>query len=308
MNQRLTPSTALLMLLPPLMWAGNAIVGRLMNDQVPPMTLNFLRWVVAGILLAPWGWQVLKQWPLVRQALPRLSALGLTGMFSYNSFQYLALTSSTPINVTLVASIMPVWMLLAGRVFYGVQVKRQALIATLFTLCGVLLVLSRGDLQNLLSISLVPGDTWMLLATLGWTAYSWLLAQPTATQKELSQDWAGFLWIQIILGMAWSGLATLAEWWLFPALGAAPVHMGWDWGVWAALLYVGVGPALIAYRAWGLGVFRAGPNIAVFFASLTSVFAATMSTVVLGDAPHWYHYVAFSSILCGIFISSRGAK
>lgn len=308
MNQRLSPATALLMLLPPLMWAGNAIVGRLMNDQVPPMTLNFLRWLVAGLLLAPWGWQVLRQGALLRSAMPRLLALGVTGMFSYNSFQYLALTSSTPINVTLVASIMPVWMLLAGRVFFGVTIRRQALIATLFTLCGVLLVLSRGDVHKLLSISLVPGDTWMLLATLGWTAYSWLLAQPTEAQKQLSQDWAGFLWIQILLGMGWSGLAALAEWWVFPLFGAEPVHMGWSAGVWAALIYVGVGPALIAYRAWGLGVSRAGPNVAVFFASLTAVFAATMSTLVLGDAPHWYHYVAFASILAGIFISSRTAR
>jgi drug/metabolite transporter (DMT)-like permease len=308
MNQRLTPATALLMLLPPMMWAGNAIVGRLMNDDVPAMTLNLLRWVVAAVLLAPWGWSVWRERALVRAAMPRLLALALAGMFSYNSFQYLALDSSTPINVTLVASIMPVWMLLAGRVFFGVRVRRQALIATGFTLSGVLLVLSRGDIGNLLRISLVPGDAWMLMATLGWTAYSWLLAQPTPEQRRLSANWAGFLWIQILLGIGWSALATLGEWWLFPQWGAPPAHMAWNAGVWAALLYVGIGPALIAYRAWGVGVSHVGPNIAVFFASLTPVFAATLSVLVLGDLPHWYHYVAFGCILAGIFISSRPSR
>jgi hypothetical protein len=40
---KLTPRLALLMTLPPLLWAGNAVVGRLMVGQVPPMTLNLLR-------------------------------------------------------------------------------------------------------------------------------------------------------------------------------------------------------------------------------------------------------------------------
>jgi drug/metabolite transporter (DMT)-like permease len=108
-----------------------------------------------------------------------------------------------------------------------------------------------------------------------------------------------------MVGVAWSALAAAAEWWLFPALGANPPHMGWDWGVAAALLYVGVAPALIAYRCWGVGVAKAGPNVAVFFASLTPVFAAVMSSLVLSESPHWYHYVAFALILLGIWVSSR---
>lgn len=305
MNNRLSTATASLLLIPPLMWAGNAIVGRLMNNQVPPMTLNMLRWVVATALLAPIGWRIWHHRELVRQALPRLMLLALTGMFSYNSFQYLALNTSTPINVTLVASIMPFWTLLAGRVFYKIPVQRHSLFAVLFTLSGVFLVLSRGDVSKLLSIQLVPGDAWMLLATLGWTAYSWLLAKPTPAQRELSVHWAPFLWIQMLIGIVWSGIATAVEWWVLPLFGGAPPQMGWDWGVWLALIYVGIGPALIAYRCWGVGVAKAGPNIAVFFASLTPVFAAVMSTLALDETPHWYHYVAFGLILIGIWVSSR---
>jgi drug/metabolite transporter (DMT)-like permease len=75
MNNRLSTATASLLLIPPLMWAGNAIVGRLMNNQVPPMTLNMLRWVVATALLAPIGWRIWHHRELVRQALPRLMLL-----------------------------------------------------------------------------------------------------------------------------------------------------------------------------------------------------------------------------------------
>ena len=73
----------------------------------------------------------------------------------------------------------------------------------------------------------------------------------------------------------------------------------------AALLYVALGPALLAYRSWGMGIQRVGPTVAGFFANLTPLFAAVMSTVLLGDAPHGYHAVAFVLIVGGIVVSSR---
>ena len=43
-------SAALLLTLPPLLWAGNAVVGRLLSDLVSPMTLNLLRWLLAIVI------------------------------------------------------------------------------------------------------------------------------------------------------------------------------------------------------------------------------------------------------------------
>ena len=122
MNQKLTPSTVLLLTVPPLLWAGNAIVGRLVRTAVPPMTLNLLRWVIALAVLLPLGWATLRQAGVldaIRTRWRRYALLGLLGIGMYNSLQYLALQSSTPINVTLVASGMPVgvmhtWILSTG--------------------------------------------------------------------------------------------------------------------------------------------------------------------------------------------------
>jgi drug/metabolite transporter (DMT)-like permease len=57
---RLTPRAALLLSLAPLFWAGNALVGRMVYPLIPPMTLNFLRWVLAGLLLLPLARWVLR--------------------------------------------------------------------------------------------------------------------------------------------------------------------------------------------------------------------------------------------------------
>jgi drug/metabolite transporter (DMT)-like permease len=82
-----------------------------------------------------------------------------------------------------------------------------------------------------------------------------------------------------------------------------------QWSGWiiALLFYVAVGPSLVAYRCWGLGVERAGPAIAAFFNNLTPVLTAILSAAVLGEAPRWFHAVAFILIVSGIALSARRA-
>src|SRR6478736_6006805 len=161
MQQRLTPATAVLLTIPPLLWAGNAVVGRLMAGQVPPMTLNFLRWAIAFVLLLPWTRWLLRKdsplWPLWR----RFAVLGLLGVGCYNALQYLALKPSTPLNVTLVAASSPVWMLGIGGLFFGQRVTSRQIAGAMLSIGGVLVVLARGDWQLLLQIRLVPGDLYV---------------------------------------------------------------------------------------------------------------------------------------------------
>lgn len=299
MNARLTPATALMLTLPPLLWAGNAVVGRLVNTMVPPVTLNFLRWMIALVLLLPLAWPVFRPgsalWPNWR----RFAILGLLGIGVYNALQYLALQSSTPINVTLVASSMPVWMLLIGWLFFGAGVARRQVVGAVLSIAGVLLVLARGDWQHLLALRLVPGDLFMILATVAWSVYSWLLTQPR-DPPEIRSDWSAFLAAQVGFGLLWSAAFAAGEQqWLQPA----PVQ--WSWGLVAALLYVASGPAIIAFRCWGAGVQRVGPNIASFFNNLTPLFAALLSLAFLGEPPHWYHGAAFLLIVGGIVLSAR---
>ncbi len=72
-----------------------------------------------------------------------------------------------------------------------------------------------------------------------------------------------------------------------------------------ALVYVAVGPSLIAYRCWGLGVAAVGPAVAGLFANLTPLFAAVLSALVVGELPRPYHAAAFVLIVAGILVSTR---
>lgn len=284
----------------PLLWAGNAVVGRALNTLIPPITLNFVRWLLAFALLLPLAWQVLRPgsplWPHWR----RYALLGLLGIGSYNALQYLALQTSTPLNVTLVGSGMPVWMLIIGALCFGVPASRRQIAGVLLSVAGVVLVLSRGSWEQLLALRLVPGDLYMVAATISWSFYSWLLVR-TSEPRELRGDWAAFLMAQMIFGLGWSGAFAGVEW----SLGATQVT--WGWPLAAGLAFIAVGPAILAYRFWGVAAQRAGPVVGGFFINLTPLFAAVLSTVFLGEAPHLYHALAFALIVGGIVVSSRRA-
>ena len=138
----------------------------------------------------------------------------------------------------------------------------------------------------------------MVMATMCWAFYSWLLSR-TSEPATVRGDWAAFLMAQMVFGLAWSGAFAGAEW------AVAPRHVEWGWPLAAALLFIAVGPALLAYRCWGVGVQRAGPAVAGFFINLTPLFAAVLSAAFLGEVPHLYHAVAFALIVGGIVASSR---
>ena len=251
MNQRLTLQTAALLTVPPLLWAGNAVVGRLVNEMVPPVTLNFLRWALAFVLLLPLAGWVLKRGSGLWSHWRRFAILGLLGVGCYNALQYLALKTSTPLNVTLVAASSPVWMLGIGALFFGQRVSQRQLAGAVLSIAGVLVVLSRGDWQLLTQVRLVPGDLYVLLATAAWAFYSWLLIRP-GDPPEIRGNWAAFLMAQIVFGLGWSALFAGGEW------ATGNTHIAWGWPLAAALAYVAIGPAILAYRCWGMGVVAWG--------------------------------------------------
>ncbi|AKJ30506.1 membrane protein [Caldimonas brevitalea] len=294
----MTLKTTLLLTLPPLLWAGNAVVGRLMVGSVAPLTLNFLRWVLAALILMPLGWRVLRPgsplWPRWRS----FALLGLLGVGSYNSLQYLALQTSTPLNVTLIAASMPVWMLAVGALLYGERPRLVQLWGAVFSLAGVMLVIARGSWVALMQVRLVPGDLYMIVAVILWALYSWMLARPRDPAPR-QWPWAEFLLAQIVFGVGWATLASGGESLL------REVRFDWTLPVIGALAYVAIAASLVAYRCWGVGVGLVGPAVAAFFSNLTPVFAAVLSAALLGETPQWFHAAAFALIVGGIVVSSK---
>jgi drug/metabolite transporter (DMT)-like permease len=304
-NQKLNARTTLYLLVPPLLWAANALLGRVLSSSVPPLQLNALRWGCALLLLLPLAWRAVgtaqRRAEVFTRWLP-LALLGLCGVGIYNALQYMALHTSSPVNVTLIASSAPVWMLLVGALFFGEKPRAMQWWGATLSLLGVLTVMARGDVLQLRHIQFVSGDVWMLLAALSWAFYSWQLAKPTAALTGANRPvwtWAEFLWVQTLFGFVWATLFAGAETLI------APHTVAWTPGLVAALAFLAIGPSILAYRCWGLGVAAVGPALAAFFANLTPLFAALMSALWLGQLPQPYHALAFALIVAGIVVSNK---
>ncbi len=283
------------------LWAGNAIAGRVLVGSISPITLSFVRWGLAALLLLPLGWRVFKPSSGLWINKKRFLLLGLFGVGSYNVLLYLALQTSTAINVTLIGASMPIWMLLIGGVFYQVKPNLLQMIGAVVSLLGVGTVLTRGDLMTLLSMEMVVGDLLIMLATILWATYSWMLSRP-GSSNERQWPWAEFLMAQVTIGLLWTGFFNGFE----IATGHAFIDLNW----WTAslILFVAIGPSLVAYRCWGLGVNGAGPTVAAFFANFIPLFTALLSAAMLGEPPKLFHGLAFALIVAGIAISSRTSK
>jgi drug/metabolite transporter (DMT)-like permease len=279
------------------LWAGNAIAGRALVGSVSPITLSALRWGLAALLLLPFGWRVFKPSSPLWKNKVRFLLLGLFGVGSYNVLLYLALQTSSAINVTLIGASMPIWMLLIGAVFYQVKPSFLQMIGAAVSLVGVSVVLTRGDLSALMSMEMVAGDLLIMIATILWAFYSWMISRPGAS-TERQWPWADFLMAQVLVGLVWTGF--------FDSFEIATGHAYVDLNLWTGslILFVAIGPSLIAYRCWGLGVNGAGPTVAAFFANFIPLFTALLSAAILGEPPRLFHGAAFALIVAGIWVSS----
>lgn len=296
--QPLDRNTAFLLTLPPLFWAGNAVLARLLVGEVPPLALSLLRWVVALAIFLPFAWRPLRAaWPVLRAAWRDVLWIALTGVAAYNSLQYVAVQTSTAVNVTLIAASTPVFVLVMGVLFFGERARGAQWAGAALSIAGVLWVLLRGDPARVAQLEFVRGDLVMIGANFTWALYTWLLRK-----RRPALPFAPFLAAQMLLGTLMIAPLAVAE----AALTPAVVH--WTPTVLAVIAYVAVFPSLLAYYCWDRGVARVGAVVPVHFANLTPLFAALLSTLLLGEPPQLYHLVGLALIVAGIHVAQRGNR
>ena len=258
-------------------------------------------WVLTVLILLPFAWRLQPVSRITQRW--RYQWAVVLGVGAYNSLQYLALVTATPLNVTLVASSLPVWMLAVGAVGFGVQPTRRQLLGAALALVGVALVIGRGPLQTVAQVHFVAGDLLMLRAIFSWAIYSWLLVRPPPSMRGDQRpdwNWAGFLLIQALFGVAAAGVFTAGDTSRAPT-GALELGRGRGAG-----LCVG-GRLIGAYRCWGLGVAAAGPALPPSSQPHALVRGRAVGPL-LGEGPHPYHAAAFALIVGGIAVSAHTGR
>ncbi|MGB1027006.1 MAG: DMT family transporter, partial [Rhodospirillaceae bacterium] len=287
------PSAHLLLLTNMVFWATNAIVGKVAaEDGIEPVVLAILRWGIAICLLLPFTWRVL--WSYREDIWRRKGPLFLQGFLSvgcYNTLLYGALHNTTAINATLVGSTMPAITLLLAFLFVGETATPRKLAGMALTVIGVVLVISHGDLDVLLSLSFGRGELLMLIATLCWGGFSVSLRRWPPGLPPLA-----FLSVQTI-----GGLVVLIPLFIGGLAMGMTVPMTPNM-LWIAP-YVALIPSIGAFILWNQGVKMLGAGMASIYVNLIPVFTALLAVPLLGEQVAWYHLAGLMFCTSGVVLA-----
>lgn len=286
-------SAFLLLALANLLWSGNWIAGRAMRDAFDPVTLNFWRWAIATLALAPFALPALRgKGMLLRQHAGILLVLALTGIAVFQSLVYLGLRSTTAVNAVLINSSIPLFFLLCSWVIDRERASRRQISGMLVSLAGILVILSRGHPAALLELEVHAGDGWILLAMPVWGIYSVLL-------KRRPQELGGLPFLFVI---SLAGVLMLAPAVAFVALHAPPRWPAVEEAL--GVLYMGLGASVLAFIFWNRGVAAVGANAAGFTIHLLPAFGTVLAILFLGETFAPFHAAGIAIILVGVLLAT----
>lgn len=283
----------LLLTLTPLFWAGNAVVGRFAANQIPPVTLSFIRWGVAFLIVLPFAWpHLVRDWSAIRQRLGTMVVLSFAGISIFNVLQYWALEYTEALNALLMQSSGPLFVAIWSLLLLGIRLTWAQAAGILVSLCGVFVILLRGDPAALSQITLNKGDIIYLVALAIFGFYSALSA------KRPAIDNLSFL--AFTFGCGTLCLIPLLIW----ELATRPV-MQFTPSNFAVLFYVAIFPSILSYLCFNRGVELIGANRAAPFFHLIPVFGSVMAIVFLGERLRPFHLAGYALVLVGVFIAAR---
>ena len=285
-----------LLVLVMLLWAGNSIIGRAVRDDVPPLTLSLIRWTGASLIILPFAWRGLERdWPLLREGWKSVLALGVIGIGGFNALLYSGLHYTSATNALLLQAAIPAGVLVFDRLVNKVRYPATQRLGVAVSTLGVVVIVFQGDPVHLLTLHLGAGDVLVLSAVICWAFYTvWLRHAPKVAPLSLLA--ATFL----------IGVVVMAPFALIEHL--AGERIVWSAGTLGAFAYVCLFPSIVAYLIYNwatriLGAGRAGQAI-----TLMPLFGALLSTALLGEAIHGYHFAGMGLILAGIVASALAGR
>ena len=283
----------LLLSITALCWAGNAIVGRLAAGHIPPVTLSFLRWSMAFLIILPFAWKhLVRDWAAIRGRLGTMVILSVTGISAFNTMQYWALEHTQALNTLLLQSAAPLFVAVWSLLLLGIRLTLAQAGGLAVSLTGVLVILLQGDLTTLKNIEFNIGDIIFVAALLIFGLYS------TLTFKRPQIHPLSF--VGFTFGCGAAALIPLLIW----ELMTRPL-MQFDTANLLTLFYVAVFPSTLAYLCFNRGVHLIGANRAAAFFHVIPMFGAAMAIVFLGEHPRLFHVIGFALVFSGVIVASR---
>jgi drug/metabolite transporter (DMT)-like permease len=283
----------LFLILSALFWSGNFVISRGMHAAIPPLALSFWRWAIALLLLSFLGTgHLIRQRRIVGLNARYVLIQGVLGVAGFNTFIYLAMQSTTAINAVLVNSCIPVLIAVASWVLYREMMTPRQCLGVLLSLCGVVLIILRGNVSSLKGVNFNHGDLLVLVAAVVWALYS-------ANLKKYPHDMHPLTYQ---MGIMIVGVVCLVPFYLLEIRGgrgfaATPATL-------ATILYVALFASVLAYIFWNRAVRTVGANKAGPFIHLMPLFSTVLAVAFLGEQLKLYHFQGAVLIFSGIMLTT----
>jgi drug/metabolite transporter (DMT)-like permease len=278
------------------LWACNTVAARLAVGHVSPMLLVLLRWVIACTILLVIAREALKMdWPVLRKHLPYVFLMGALGYTAFNALFYVAGHHTSAINMGILQGSMPILVLLAGALILRETATAIQWLGTILTMVGIFVVASAGSLETFRNLTFNIGDIFMLIACILYAGYTIGLRRRPAVSS------LGFFAVMAGAAAATSIPLAVAEY----SAGASlwPSSRGW-----LLILFIALGPSLLAQLTFMRGVQLIGAVRSGIFINLVPVIGPMFAIVILGEAFGWHHAVALALVLGGIAIAESGRR
>tara|TARA_Y100000590_G_scaffold386104_1_gene458671 strand:- start:406 stop:1305 length:900 start_codon:yes stop_codon:yes gene_type:complete len=286
------------LILATLFWSGNFIVGKAASlFEIPPFTLNFYRWTFAWIILAPFTLkEIYKKREHILDNIKLILVLGITSITIFNSIVYYSLNFTQVISGVLMISTIPVMIIFFCWVFRIEKTNLYQILGVIFSLLGVVVIVTKADLSKLLNLNFNKGDLWMVVAMFSWAMYSALLRKK---KFELSQ-------ISLLQTIISAGLILLLPAYLIEmSLGyKLNVHLPFV----LTLGYVVVFPGLASFIFWIKGISIIGSNRSGIFLHLMPIFSTILAILIFNEKFMMFHLFGAIFIISGIILSSKKVK
>lgn len=284
----------ILLFVVPVLFSTNIIAARAVSDFIPPFALAFWRWWLALLLFLPaigpdllrYRRELLGEWR-------DLLVLGILGMGICGAFVYVGADTTSATNIGLIYATAPIIIAGAATLLYREPLGRVKALGILVSLLGVLVIVFRGDLVALQTLSLVPGDLWIATAAVSWAVYSVMLRyRPSQLPGR----------VRFAATMLYGSMALLPFHILELANGDVP-ELNIETLI--AVLIVAIVPGLGAYLGYARIQRALGASPTALILYLAPVYTALMAWLVLGESLQLYHLIGAALILPGIYLSTR---
>ncbi len=275
--------------------AGNFIVGKFATlFEIPPLTLNVLRWLTVWIILIPFTYkEIYRNLSYIKKNWLVISFMGLITISTFNSVVYFALNHTQVINAVLVLAAIPAATIVLSSFMNIEKTNIFQLLGLFLSIIGIGSIISSGDFQKIISLNFNKGDSWMLVCVITWSLYSTLL-------KKNKFKFSQFTLIQLMVS---AGLLFLIPQLFYEKSIGLEVNFNKAFII--ILFYVVIFPAIAAYYCWQKGVELVGPNRASMFIQLMPLFSAVMAIIIFKEKFELYHFVGAAFIVSGIYLSNK---